>query len=302
MLFSLTTIALAAAAASTAVGHVIPLEARAGHNGLVRRISPQSNATTDEHSLGKRDFNGRMTYYDTSVGLGSCGNFNPNSAYTVAMNANQMQSSYCGKSIWISYGGKTVGATVQDTCPGCPWGGLDLSEGLFAGLADMGLGVIQASWGFSDGSSNPEPSTSSTWQAPSSTYTPPTSTYVAPTTSWTPTSTYTPPSSTWTPEASTSSSSQWVAPSSSSTSSSAASSTSASSSSAASSSVTSLTVSAPFVVASKTASATGAAASNGASNGDGSETVESSSNLAALSSLLVNYGSVIVAGAGGVVS
>ncbi|CED85489.1 RlpA-like double-psi beta-barrel domain [Phaffia rhodozyma] len=110
----------------------------------------------------KRGGDAKFTYYDTSVGLGSCGLLHANSEYTVALNTADW-SSYgsgypnpvCGSEIWITYGSKTVTATIQDMCPGCPSNGLDLSEDLFSALASQDLGVIYGSWGFgSAGSSN----------------------------------------------------------------------------------------------------------------------------------------------------
>jgi hypothetical protein len=42
-----------------------------------------------------------MTYYDTSVGLGACGNWSPNNKFTVAIPASQWANgSKCGKKIW----------------------------------------------------------------------------------------------------------------------------------------------------------------------------------------------------------
>lgn len=52
----------------------------------------------------------------------------------------------CGKQIRITYGGKEAYATVQDECPTCPYGGLDLSPSLFQHFADLGAGVIYGGW------------------------------------------------------------------------------------------------------------------------------------------------------------
>ncbi|KAI0315844.1 hypothetical protein OF83DRAFT_1130054 [Amylostereum chailletii] len=54
----------------------------------------------------------------------------------------------CGRILTISYKDKTARAKVVDECPGCPYGGLDLTEGLFSYLAPLGDGVIQAQWWF----------------------------------------------------------------------------------------------------------------------------------------------------------
>ncbi|RXK36710.1 hypothetical protein M231_06017 [Tremella mesenterica] len=143
--------------------------------------------------ISKRDsYNGRATFYD--VGLGACGWWNVASDYIVAQNSDQFGSSYpspnCGKSITISYGGKTAVAQIADECPTCPYGGLDMSRSLFDHFASEDVGTFQMTWWYNDGSSSPTTTTTTTQYTPTSTYTPPTSTYVAPT------STYTPPPST----------------------------------------------------------------------------------------------------------
>jgi len=45
----------------------------------------------------------------------------------------------------------------MDQCPGCPYGGLDFSRGLFRFFASEGAGIIYGEWDFVDGSS-PDPS------------------------------------------------------------------------------------------------------------------------------------------------
>jgi expansin (peptidoglycan-binding protein) len=46
--------------------------------------------------------------------------------------------------------GKTMTAVCADTCPGCAYGSLDMSSGLFAALGDgdFGQGVFPISWSF----------------------------------------------------------------------------------------------------------------------------------------------------------
>ncbi|SJX60634.1 related to B2-aldehyde-forming enzyme [Sporisorium reilianum f. sp. reilianum] len=175
-------------------------------------------------------YNGRATYY--AAGLGACGNYNSGSDFIVALNAAQygnmgQRSSWCGRTIAITYNGNTQYATVQDACPSCPYGGLDMSEGLFKAFASTNVGVFYMSWTAADGSDGGQKTTTSSTPA----WTP----------RPTPTSTRTrPPSSTWTPPPPTStsarSSSSSSSASSSSSSSSAASSASASSSASSSAS------------------------------------------------------------------
>lgn len=58
----------------------------------------------------------------------------------------------CGKKIWIQFPGssKKVWASVQDECPTCPDGGVDLSRGLFSQLTDLDVGVFTGTWGWSN--------------------------------------------------------------------------------------------------------------------------------------------------------
>lgn len=57
------------------------------------------------------------------------------SDFIVALNSPQFGGGYpgpnCGRAITISYGGKTANAVVRDQCPGCGYGDLDFSRGLF---------------------------------------------------------------------------------------------------------------------------------------------------------------------------
>lgn len=47
----------------------------------------------------------------------------------------------------------------QKKCPGCPPNGLDLSQSLFQGFADISVGVLSGDWSIEDGSPSPSPST-----------------------------------------------------------------------------------------------------------------------------------------------
>ena len=144
---------------------------------------------------------------DTSVGLGSCGELHQNSEYTVALNAHDMNafgggwpSPACGKQVSITYNGKTVQAVIKDTCPTCPPGGLDLSEGLFGALAAHSEGVIYADWSYGGSAPAPAPA-----PEPTTTWKPePTTTWKAaePTTTWAPEPTTTSAAApAWTPAA-----------------------------------------------------------------------------------------------------
>lgn len=55
-------------------------------------------------------------------------------------------SSYCGKTITISAGGKSTTARITDACPEsaqtCHYGSLDMSKGLFQYFNDLGVGTF----------------------------------------------------------------------------------------------------------------------------------------------------------------
>ncbi|KAF9929170.1 hypothetical protein BGZ65_005918 [Modicella reniformis] len=92
------------------------------------------------------NFKGRATYYNPD-GKGSCGDELSNNM-VAALNGSQMKKDICGKSIKVTYEGKSVVVKVLDTCPGCPKGAVDLSEAAFKQLADLDKGVIQVAWSF----------------------------------------------------------------------------------------------------------------------------------------------------------
>ncbi|KAJ3127092.1 hypothetical protein HK098_006789 [Nowakowskiella sp. JEL0407] len=95
-------------------------------------------------------FSGRMSYFD--VGLGSCGKYNVNSDYIVAVNHEQYQSSMCDRCVRLTRDGKSVNAIVRDLCPSCEYGMLDVSPAVFAALGNMDAGILQINWDFCDGS------------------------------------------------------------------------------------------------------------------------------------------------------
>lgn len=167
----------------------LPLAALGEHFTPHRRHSDIAHRARADTQLQKRSFdNARLTFYD--VGLGSCGQYSQPSDFIVALNSAQYGDGYpgpnCFKSITITCNGKSTGATILDECPGCPYGGLDLSTGLFDFFADPSVGVLYCSWDF-DGDAPaptstsappppPPPTTSSsTWSSTSSSTPPPSS-------------------------------------------------------------------------------------------------------------------------------
>ncbi|KAG6831311.1 hypothetical protein H0H92_011518 [Tricholoma furcatifolium] len=236
------------------------------HVGIAKRHSP-------DIQLFQRSYtSARWTYYE--VGLGACGITNVAADFIVALNSDQYGSGYpgpyCFKTITMEYNGLTTTAQVTDECPGCPYGGLDLSEGLFQFFSPLSTGVLYGTWYFNDDASAGSPSSSS-------------STYVAPTTTkhkTTSSSTYTPPSTTYTPTSTPTSTKE---SSTSSTPSSTSSSSSSSSSAASSSHSSSSSSSSKSSSSSATPSATPSAPAG--------------TNLADLSQIILDLGVMVVAGA-----
>lgn len=90
---------------------------------------------------------GDATYFNP--GLGSCGQTNTDADHIVAMSGQLMADTNkekCGKSIKVTYQGKTTQVTVVDSCPGCKYNDIDLSPSAFKDLAPLDVGRIQVEW------------------------------------------------------------------------------------------------------------------------------------------------------------
>ncbi|KAF5331180.1 hypothetical protein D9619_005508 [Psilocybe cf. subviscida] len=120
-----------------------------------RRNTANLNQNVTERSLEKRFDGARFTFF--AAGLGACGKVNSGSDFIVALNSAQYNGgAHCFETITISAEGKTHSAQIVDECPGCPFGGLDFSEGLFKFFAPESVGVLTGSWNFG-GSAAPAP-------------------------------------------------------------------------------------------------------------------------------------------------
>lgn len=154
------TTSLAALAALAAISSVASGSAdgqavsQSKHRGLARRLRSAigaEEAQTGHYVNLQKRYSGRATFYNNEVSEGACGGYTSSSDHIVALNVAQYgnpnaRSSWCGKKIQISYGGKTQTATVVDCCPTCPEGGLDMSKGLFGAFAGFDAGVFQMNW------------------------------------------------------------------------------------------------------------------------------------------------------------
>ncbi|KKY27374.1 putative barwin-related endoglucanase [Diplodia seriata] len=109
-----------------------------------------SSAVVAAESSSSETFSpSRITYYSPSVGLGSCGQVYSDDSNVVALAAGNMKSDLCNKKLTIEVNGKTFGAFIGDTCPGCPSdGSLDITPTLFTkmmGSTDAGV-ITDAKW------------------------------------------------------------------------------------------------------------------------------------------------------------
>jgi len=63
---------------------------------------------------------------------------------------NPNTASVCDKCVKISYQGKWVVGRIVDSCPGCPYKGLDVSPTIFEVFADRDVGILYMDWEFTD--------------------------------------------------------------------------------------------------------------------------------------------------------
>lgn len=89
-------------------------------------------------------YSGRGSWYDP--GLGGCGTTNTASQLVVAIPQQNFSSAQCGKTVQVTYGGKSVIAKVADSCPACGANDLDLSPAVFQALAPLAVGVEPITW------------------------------------------------------------------------------------------------------------------------------------------------------------
>lgn len=126
------------------------------HSSRHQQIAKRQSGDVELH---KRFSSARWSFYD--VGLGACGKYNVESDFIVALNTPQYGGGYpgpnCFKTITMTYNGKTTQATIMDQCPGCPYGGLDLSRGLFRFFAAESVGIIHGEWHFNGEGGGPPP-------------------------------------------------------------------------------------------------------------------------------------------------
>ncbi|KAI8366087.1 RlpA-like double-psi beta-barrel-protein domain-containing protein-containing protein, partial [Radiomyces spectabilis] len=99
-------------------------------------------------------FSGFGTYY--GVGFGSCGKKDTDDEMIVAVNQPQMHNGAnpntnprCGKQVFIRGIHGSATARVEDTCPTCPSGNLDMSPTVFQKVCgDLDIGRCSIKWKF----------------------------------------------------------------------------------------------------------------------------------------------------------
>jgi len=115
---------------------------------LLAIITLVVSAPIDITRTHEKRYTGRGTWFN--AGLGSCGKHNSNSQPIIAVNHGQYKRAMCGKWVTITNtkNKRIARGYVEDMCPGCPWGALDMSKGLFKLLEpNLGVGVLAISWG-----------------------------------------------------------------------------------------------------------------------------------------------------------
>jgi len=93
-------------------------------------------------------YSGQATYY-AADGTGACGfKATPNDLDVAAMNGSQYKKSWCGQCVLVTGPNGMVKVRIVDLCPGCAFGGLDLSEEAFGSIAELSAGRVKITWHF----------------------------------------------------------------------------------------------------------------------------------------------------------
>lgn len=92
-------------------------------------------------------YQGKATYYGYGGG-GNCSYPMPNSPVLIgAMNQQQYQNSQiCGACVAVTGAKGTVQVRIEDRCPECPYGNIDLSQPAFAAIDDPIKGIVPITW------------------------------------------------------------------------------------------------------------------------------------------------------------
>jgi expansin (peptidoglycan-binding protein) len=89
---------------------------------------------------------GQATYYNAD-GTGACGfKATPNDLDVAALNGSQYKKSWCGQCALVTGPKGMVKVRIVDLCPGCAFGGLDLSQQAFEAIAALSAGRVKITW------------------------------------------------------------------------------------------------------------------------------------------------------------
>ncbi|KAI7881911.1 hypothetical protein K492DRAFT_161062 [Lichtheimia hyalospora FSU 10163] len=102
----------------------------------------------------RSSYSGKGTFFTPSINggsTGSCGEYEVDDEYVVALNAKQYgsltsKSGWCFKKVRIHHDGKQVEAVIKDACPECQYGDLDLGPSVFKELDTLVKGIIDITW------------------------------------------------------------------------------------------------------------------------------------------------------------
>lgn len=111
--------------------------------------SPSSDASADAPASDAATgtvYSGQATYYNAD-GSGACGfKATPNDLDVAAMNGSQYKKSWCGQCVLVTGPNGVVKVRIVDLCPGCAFGGLDLSKQVFEAIAALSAGRVKITW------------------------------------------------------------------------------------------------------------------------------------------------------------
>ncbi|KAH9852758.1 RlpA-like double-psi beta-barrel-protein domain-containing protein-containing protein [Lenzites betulinus] len=101
-------------------------------------------------SVGVSAFTGDGTFFNPGGAFGACGSVEQDSDFVVALSADQYAGgANCFRRVSISFQGHQVSATVEDLCPGCASGSIDMSPVVFQELAALSVGRLHGvEWNF----------------------------------------------------------------------------------------------------------------------------------------------------------
>ncbi|RIA85292.1 expansin module family protein [Glomus cerebriforme] len=122
---------------------------------IVAAVGGFNNDNSQDTGKAGINMNGKGdgTFYDPSVGIGSCGWKNDESEFVGALNAPQYgkfsdpaDSPICGKCIKITGPKGTVKVKLVDKCPECKRGDIDMSPAAFKKIANLDDGRVPITW------------------------------------------------------------------------------------------------------------------------------------------------------------